>query len=184
MVLAGRRVRASTGGRKVTALLWAGDGDVVIEPAAIVRQGPGGRRRETYPVAAAPYALGSLMDRAHVAALTEPTVSAVSAGLDADFLGASPTGRLACVWLRATDAGPIEVRLRSDREPPLHPLPIPAEGPLAWPADLPAWDAMRFRDFDPPIACPHCGVASSRCRDLGDALVCKPCGRSFTPPPR
>ena len=50
----------------------------------------------------------------------------------------------------------------------------------AWPPEimLPSREPV-YRDVSPPRPCPRCGVELSRVRDLGEAMICGTCGRSF-----
>lgn len=52
----------------------------------------------------------------------------------------------------------------------------------AWPPPVTPFKPSEpvYLDLNPPRPCPHCGVALLRVRDLGDAMICHECGRSFT----
>lgn len=95
-----------------------------------------------------------------------------------------PESRLPCwlseprlLWLRA-DPEQIRIAVRSGAGQD-------ADALVEWPEPLPVLVRGQrvYRELAEPFACPHCGTASRRYRQLIDAsLVCGTCSRSFSHP--
>lgn len=84
-------------------------------------------------------------------------------------------------WVRRADGLDVFTREPGDATLPFEPSSIPAEGPLALPIPWSSSAWRKYRDFPDGRECPHCGSVAERYRlvAVGDALICRACGRSF-----
>jgi hypothetical protein len=74
------------------------------------------------------------------------------------------------LWLRE-DPSQVVFAIRAGEVSP--------EG-LPWPAPIEEMASTpRWRQIDPPVPCPHCQQFVEHARDVGDALICPHCARSF-----
>lgn len=139
------------------------------------------RRPAQYFPRLAPPALGALLRRAGLARVCDPVVLQLPAGdfpRFEQFTAWTFASRL--VWIDASPAAVnLAVRPGSSLQTP-RVSPIPVDGPLAYPRTRPWRPAPeRWRTFDPPRACPHCGAAADCYREITAALACPACHRSF-----
>lgn len=132
------------------------------------------------PPAIACGVVGFVMATASVRALTPPVVVGLPAGALGEVEGyAAWSYGAKRIWIVPDENG-LRLSVRSHPAPPESPTvdPVPDEGPLGLPALSIPDPKYIYRDFDPPRACPHCGVVSSRYRALSRGFVCLACACS------
>lgn len=192
-VLAGElHVELDGGSSKMLQILLDTATNAVITPGSFVVHFHEVERRRParYFSRLAPPVLGELLRRAGLGRVDESVVLELPAG-DVPRFEQFPAWKYASrlVWI---DASPVAVNLAVRPGSLLltpRVLPIPIDGPLAYPRTRPWQPAPeRWRTFDPPRACPHCGAAADRYRELRAegpgseitaAFVCLTCHRSF-----
>jgi len=178
-VLAGRRVARSGFAEAKVLRILLGKGDVRVDASAIELLWPMRRIPFRYYVVLAPWALGEMLDRAKLKRLEVPTVAALRKAPIPDFVS-NPEIVDLCAWF-FPEPDAIRILLRERETLPASPLAIPDSGPFALPEPLPPWSPTepKYLDEAVPRPCPHCRTEATRYRDLGDALICLTCGRSF-----
>lgn len=179
-VLAGRRVASRRWHAKsVRALLGCGDSDINLDARGFERRRTNTRWPDRYQPVLAPFAVGELLDRSKLTRLEGPTVAALRKAPIPGFASVPEVVDL-CAWF-VPEADALRVLLRQRVDLPAAPQPIPLDGPFTSPDPLLPWSppAPAYLEEVAPRACPHCGTGSTRFRDLGNALVCLACGRSF-----
>jgi hypothetical protein len=182
-VLTGRRVPGPSPAEAKMLRILLSEGDIKIDVGRIELLWAGRRRPFHYFAVLAPFVVGDLLDRAKLACLEGPTVAALPKTPLPRF---EPTPKVVdlCVWFLPDDEA-LRILFRRRAELPVAPLPVPINGPFMLPEPLPPWSPSppAFREEVPPRKCPHCQQSARRFRDLGEALVCLTCGRSFAPQP-
>lgn len=178
-----RDERLRFGAWKAYAMLIGRESDIAIDEGSLRFRQSGGRARgDVLAAELAPGVVARLLDHAGLARVAGPVVVRPP---DREVRW-PPSGEAAAtrdlvMWFRPRSDG-LDVATRVRPEVSLDgPVPIPDDGPLAWPEPLRP-PAPRFVELDSSLACPRCRSVARRYRRAGfDALVCSACGRSFVP---
>jgi hypothetical protein len=196
-----RRVPVTLAARRIVDVVFAGPGDpsrdLSVSAAGFTARLPNARPL-VYDRALGPAVVSVLLECAGLTTLAGPTVArlgdpataaarrAQGAGPVVSDGGSGPAPSTAitswCAWFVPSGTD-LEVRVRpvTPEDLPRAPAPVPAAGPLALPTALAPWTPApaRWVERSAHVSCPHCGAAARRLRDLGSALVCPACHRSF-----
>ncbi|HVH42670.1 MAG TPA: hypothetical protein VM925_10010 [Labilithrix sp.] len=181
-----RRVPLDGRSSKVLQMLLTGSAADALVTADVfaVHLGPQKQRRpNVYFRRLAPAVASELLDRGSVASVTSPVVIGLPAGevaMTHGFPAWSYDAKLVCI-VPTDSVLRIIVRASPERWQVPFVRPVPPDGPLALPPELPDWvpTQVEHRVFANGLACPCCGVESSRYREVREALVCELCCRSF-----
>jgi len=181
-----RRIALGRSAKMLRIVLGTGNTDMLSDRARFVVEIHERRRRPLQDFRRlAPAVVSELLIRTSMDAVFEPTVVGMPAGTVPATLengGWSYPNKL--VWFVPTTTS-LKVIVRDATYANLIAAtsPIPLDGPLAL-RELPSWapPIPVYRDFDPPFVCPNCRLACTRFRELGGALICSGCGRSFSAP--
>lgn len=162
---------------KVLRILTSRETDAEMSAVAfLVRLSHEGHRPNLYYLTDAPAVVGFLVRAGTVTRVGRRLVIDVPARvipachddpswrLEACSVWLEDDGTLVCLSIRPTRASRV-----STTWPTPHSLERPAP-------------VVRWRELPVPVVCPHCTVRVSAARDLGEALVCPACARSFASP--
>jgi hypothetical protein len=170
----GPRPPMEVGGLKLFGFLFQGECDATVSDDGFFVRFSWNHGPHSYFMDLAPTILGHLLQWS----------GAVGPCRELRAAPLSPHG-LKLLWSRSADfgAGPNEKRLLwllDDGDQLRFALRVESAElrVAAWPPEI-RRPSPAYVDILPPKPCPHCAVALTRVRDLGGAMVCASCGRSF-----
>jgi hypothetical protein len=180
-----RRLRLDGRSSKMLRIMFGGrDTDAVITPERFVVHFGTQKQRlpSRYFRRLAPRMMSYLLERASIEAVTGPVVIGLPARHVPDAAGAFAEWwhEAKLVWVvPGAEVVKVIVRKGPERWARSFVQPVPNEGPLVV-RELPDWAPSEvYTELETALACPRCGVGSTRYRVIRTALVCLRCSRSF-----